>query len=214
MTSPEQTEAAEAQADQLEQDWLNQQGYLSLVEALAADGPDIGQTEEARQAWRIDGDNTAVWALRKLAAQEAEIERIRRTAQAEIERVQAWALTAENGPARAADFFRSKLIDYRRRLEADNPALPKTYRTPAGDIAVRAGRTSVKVIDESQFVDWAVDHKPSALTYKPKVTGLKDFPRSGEQIIDPETGEAVPGVASHTADPTYSVKPSTEPEPF
>lgn len=209
---PEQIEAAEAQADALEADWLNEQHDQTLAEALAADRDDLATTE-ARQAWRIDGDNTASWALRKLAAMEAERDRIRRAAQAEIDRVQAWATAAEAGPNRAIEFFTGKLIDYRRDLEEQNPKLAKTYKLPAGDIAVRAGRPSVKVVDESAFVDWAVDHAPQALTYKPKVTGLKDLPRSGEQIID-GNGEPVPGVVEITAPPSYSVKPCIQPEPF
>lgn len=213
MSDAAQTEAAEAAADALEHQWYESQADLTLTEALAADRPELA-TPEARQAWTIDGDNTAVWALRKLAAQRDEIERIDAAADAEILRVKAWAEEAKRGPERAAAFFEGRLIRYRRDLEDHNPNLPKTYRLPAGELLVRAGRTSVKVVDESAFVDWANENAPQALTYKPKVSALKDLPRSGERIIDVH-GEPVPGVVEITAEPTYSVKPVTpEPEPF
>lgn len=205
-------EAAEFAADRMEQDFLAQQADLTLAEALAADRGDLA-TPEAREAWAIDGDNTAVWALRKLAAQRDEIDRIDAAADAEIARIKQWQEDAKRGPERAAAFFEGKLIAYRRDLEEHNPNLPKTYRLPVGDICVRAGRSSVRVTDESAFIDWAADNRPSALTYKPKVSALKDLPRSGERIID-ETGEPVPGVVELTADPSYSVKPSVQEDPF
>lgn len=210
-----EAEAANAAADALEHQWEERTADLTLVEALAADRPELADPT-VRQAWAIDGDNTATWALRKLAAQRDEIDRIDAAADAEILRVKQWAEDAKRQPERAAAFFEAKLIDYRRRLEAENPNLPKTYRLPAGDIAVRAGRSSVKVTDESAFVDWAQDNAPHALTYKPKVSGLKGMDRADDgHLVEPETGELVPGVVEVTADPTYSVKPATpEPEPF
>ena len=214
MSDAGQIEAAEAQADQLEHDWWQVQADLTLAEALAADRPELAEPA-AREAWQIDGDNTAVWALRKLAAQRDEIDRIDRIADAEIDRVKRWAEDAKRQPERAAAFFEAKLIDYRRDLETYDPALPKTYRLPAGDICVRAGRASVKVIDESAFVDWACDNRPSALTYKPKVSALKDCDRADDgHLVDTATGELIPGVVEITADPTYSVKPSVSEDLF
>lgn len=210
-----QAEACEAQADRLEHDWWEAQADTSLAEALAADRPEL-HDPAVRQAWEIDGDNTATWALRKLAQQRDELDRIDAAADAEIARIKAWQEDAKRPVERAAAFFEGKLISYRRRLEAANPKLPKTYKLPAGDIAVRAGRPSVKVTDETAFVAWAIDNAPDALSYRPKVSALKDMDRADDgHLVEPETGELVPGVVEVTADPTYSVKPATpEPEPF
>ena len=71
-------------------------------------------------------------------------------------------------------------------------------------------------VDETAFVAWAIDNAPDALSYRPKVSALKDMDRADDgHLVEPETGELVPGVVEVTADPTYSVKPATpEPEPF
>lgn len=209
----DRTQAEVERAAGVEQDWYEIQATATLAEALAADRDDLS-TPEARQAWSIDGDNSAVWALRKLAAQRAEIARIDRDADAEILRIKEWAEEAKRGPERAASFFEAKLIDYRRRLEAADPKLPKTYKLPAGTIAVRAGSKSVKVTDKAAFVEWAADNRLDALTLTPRVSGLADLPRTGDGELVGAEGEVVPGVIEVTGDPTYTVKPTATEEMF
>lgn len=210
-----QQEACEAQADVLEQHWEADRRAREFAETLPADAPaDIGATATSQAGWQAGGDKEAAWAMDLIARATAERDRIRRNAQEAIEQIQAKALRDEARSTHTIDFFTGKLITYRRTLEEHNPKLPKTYPLPNGDLCVRAGRTSVKVIDEGALVDWLLEHRPSGVTYKPKVTALKDLPRSGELIVD-EDGAPVPGVVEVTAEPTYSVKPTApEPEPF
>lgn len=209
-----QTEASEAIADAIETAWLDDQAAEALADELGDDAP-IGRTACAQQAWDIDGDNTAMWAIGKLHDATEERDRIRRNAQHQIEQIQAKALRDEARSTRTIEFMTGKLIAYRRRLEAAHPKLAKTYRLANGDIIVRAGRASVKVIDESAFVDWACDNRPSALTYKPKVSALKDMDRADDgHLVHPETGEIIPGVVEVAGEPSYSVKPSIAEEPF
>lgn len=203
-------EAAEFAADQIEAAWEDDRNAEALADEV---GDDIGRTSHAQQAWEVDGDNTAMWAIGKLDAAIAERDRIRRNAQYQIEQIQAKALRDEAVSTRTIDFMTAKLVGYRRRLEADNPQLPKTYRLANGDLCVRAGRPSVRVIDESAFIDWATDNQPSALSYKPKVSALKDLGRVDGQIID-SNGEPVPGVIEVAGEPSYTVKPSTQEDPF
>lgn len=207
-------EASEAVADLIQHAWEDDQAAQAFADELGDDAP-IGYTATAQQHWEIDGDNTAMWAIDKIHTATEERDRIRRNAQHQIEQIQAKALRDEAGSTRTIEFMTGKLIAYRRHLEQDNPKMPKTYRLANGDLTVRAGRASVKVIDESAFVDWATDNRPSALTYKPKVSALKDMDRAEDgSLVDPDTGEIIPGVLEVTADPTYSVKPSVTEEPF
>jgi len=208
MTDPEA--AFEHAADVLEQNHEADRTAALLADELGFDA----RTPEAQQAWEVDGDNTAQWAIDKIAAATEERDRIRRNAQDAIEQIQAKALRDEARSTRTIEFMTGKLIDYRRRLEAENPKLPKTYPLPNGDLCVRAGRPSVKVIDEGAFVDWAVDHAPQALTYKPKVTGLKHLDRGPDGVLVTDAGEQVPGVREVQGEPSYSVKPNVQPEPF
>lgn len=210
--APEREAAYEAAADHLETSHAHDQAARLLADEL---GDAIGETPAAQQAWEVDGDKTAMWAVDRIATATEERDRIRRNAQHAIEQIQAKAITDEAVSTRTIEFMTGKLIAYRRRLEDQNPKLPKTYRLANGDLCVRAGRASVKVIDESAFVDWANEHAPQALTYKPKVSALKDCDRTDDgQLVVRESGEIVPGVIEVEGDPSYSVKPSVNPEPF
>lgn len=218
LTEPEtaaQIEASEALADQIEQAWLSDQDAADMADLWGDDAPDIGRTAQSQAGWEPGGDREAEWAIDMVLRGETERDRIRANAQAAIERIQAKALRDEARSVRTVEFFTSKLIGYRRRMEAENPKLDKTFHLANGDLCVRAGRKSVQVDDESAYIDWAIESAPQAVTYKPKVSGLKDLPRQDGQIIDPSSGEPVPGVREVVGSPTYSVKPSaTTEEPF
>lgn len=188
-----------------------------LTEALLADGPALDlDDEEASARFEITDDALAEWALRKLAAAVSEASRLRRIAQAEIDRIQLWAEDAERIVGRDASFFTSKLIDYRRTLEARDPKLPGTYKLPAGSLKRAAGRESTKVLDEQSFVTWAIDNAPDALAPpKPLVSTMKTWPRTeAGEIVSPD-GDKVPGVQVVKGDPSYTVVPADlSNEPF
>lgn len=180
-----------------------------LADHLLTLGPDLSDDDE-RERWEIDGDNLATWALRKIARAEAEIARIRAEHQAQVAEMDAWAEAAERGPERDIAFFTAKLIDYRRRLEAADPKLAKTYKVAGGTIARRAGRTSTVVVDEAAFLAWARENALEAVTVKPRVSAMGAWPDSGGEVFDPATGDAVPGVQRRTSPDSYAVKTTGE----
>lgn len=179
-----------------------------LTEHLLADGPDLEQPEQ-RERWRIDGDNTATWALRKLAAIQAERDRIKLLHQAEVSRLDAWAADADRALSHDADFFTARLTEYRLELEQANPDLPKTYKLPAGSLARRAGRESTYIGDEAEFIAWATVNCPDALRVTAKVAPLAKWERTttdGEvRVVSPD-GELVPGVRIIRGDDRIEVR--------
>lgn len=167
----------------------------------------------AESEWHgITDDTLAQWALGKLSAYTAERDRIRRNAQAEVERIQAKALADEKPITDKIDHWTQELIGYRHRLEADRPDLAKTYKLPGGNLVRRAGRKSTVVRDSAAFVEWAIKAAPAALNISPLVSVLTPahgFIRTDEGAIVTADGEAVPGVEIVTADDTYSVSLQT-----
>lgn len=155
----------------------------------------------------ITDDAAAQWALGKLAAHTAERDRIRRNAQAEVERIQAKALDDERPVTDKIEWFEGELTGYLRRLRDADPTL-KTYKLPSGNLAHRKGRTSTKVTDAAAFVEWAITAAPAALNVSPLVSVLTPahgFIRTAEGTIVTADGEPVPGVEIVTAEDTYSV---------
>lgn len=191
-----------------------------LTDHLLADGPALEEPDQ-REAFRIDGDRLANWALGKLAAAQAEDDRLRQLAEAERARVTEWEDDARRAVRHDIDFFTGKLIDYRRQLEADDPKLPRTYKLPGGSITVRAGRDRLTVTDEAALVEWALEHpEMGALSMKPLTSKLADLPRVVFEdegpgcVIDTTTGAAIPGVVVTPGQPTYGVRPAAPGGPF
>lgn len=165
----------------------------------------------AESEWHgITDDTLAQWALGKLAAYTTERDRIRRNAQAEVERIQAKALADEKPITDKIDHWTQELTGYHRRLFDADPKR-KTYKLPGGNLVRRSGRASTKVTDPAVFVEWAIKAAPAALNISPLVSVLTPshgFIRTDEGIVTAD-GEAVPGVEIVTADDTYSVSLTT-----
>lgn len=169
---------------------------------LAEPDPDVDSTP-----WEIDGDRTATWALRKLSVEQREVERIEAVYHDERARLDAWLDAALTRPLHRKEFFESKLIGYRLRLEdaaADRgEELPRTYRLPGGSLVVRAGRARRVVADEATVVEWATRNAPEAVRRSVLVSKLPGEQVDGRLVTD--DGEPVPGVTIETSDPSYSV---------
>lgn len=176
---------------------------------------------DAREGWQISDDDTAAWALRKVAAAEAEIVRVRALADAEIARVQAFVEEACTAPNHDIDWFKAKLIDYRRRLERDRPGLAQTYRLPSGVLKRAKNPDKVVVADPVAFIEWAQENAPDCLSTVPVVSAIKASPLLQHAPVDADArdvevsmvagdGEVVPGVVWQVGADRYDVKPNTD----
>lgn len=172
----------------------------------APDGTDLDD-EEVRERWRIDSDELATWAGRKLAKAEGERKRIEQIAHAERQKITDWERDAIKAAAHDEAFFRSRLIAYRLDLEANDPNLAGTYKLPTVTLTRRQGRMRTLVTNPEQFLSWALENRVSALKIEPLVSGLADLTRTDEGLIVDDSGEVVPGVEEHRGDDTYAAKP-------
>ena len=160
----------------------------------------------------ITDDETAQRLLRSLASKHAERERIRRNAQAEVERIQTKALEDERPITAKIEWLENELTGYLRRLRESDPKL-KTYKLPGGNLVHRVGSKRVSVVDEPAFVEWALVNAPGALAYKPQVSVLNPahgFVRTEDGTIVAAGGEVVPGVVEVRGEDRYGVDLNTE----
>lgn len=139
--------------------------------------------EPAKEAFRVNDDSSATWAMRKLKSLADQIRTNDEIYNKELERLTAW-LTAVNTPlSRSAEFFEAHLIDYARRQREEQDR--KSVSTPYGTVKSRVTPTRVQV-DEPTFVAWAHDQcRDDLLTFsepKPNKTEIKKAIEAGQDI--------------------------------
>jgi hypothetical protein len=130
-------------------------GYLAEHEDSDAELDHVAEQPEAYRAdivealpahrFRIVDDGQAEWAMRKLAAAEAELEELRLRAEDWKERIQAWFDQAARRPQRSAAFFTGHLESYAvARREATGAA---TVTLPSGVVRTSGRKPAAEVAD-------------------------------------------------------------------
>lgn len=153
--------------------------------------------DTTEQGWAIHDDSTADWAVRKIADERAELERIRELANAEIERIQARVAEAEKRCESGTSYLSAKLADYFDTVPHKATKTQETYKLLNGTLKVKRG-------------GYTMEHDPAALLEYLKRSGAAEMiqvvekPRWGEykkrltiqgnDVVDTETGEVVEGV--------------------
>lgn len=163
--------------------------------------------------YRIQDDDHANRKLWKVTRDRIEIDRLKAEGAAAIAEAKEW-LAEVTGPVQARiDRNIGLLVDYRHRLEADDPALPKTYRLRRGDLTRRQQPEKVAVTDVEEFHAWCVANGHRDLV---RVTVEVDkaallrlpFPHidqgDGTAILETDNG-AVPGVVLVRDEDRYGV---------
>ncbi len=187
---------------------------LTRLDGTPADPATPPAPAEAPAGWTgVTDDSAAQWALRTLASYHSERDRIRRNAQAEVERIQTKALADEKPIAAKIDWLTNELTGYHRRLLAADPKR-KTYKLPGGNLVHRKGRTSTVVADPAAFTEWATTNGMlGVLKMTPQVSALTPahgFARTDDgTIVTASDGEVVPGVSVVTGDDSYTVNLET-----
>lgn len=175
--------------------------------------PVLPTDEAERERWRIDGDNTAAWAMRKAAALQARIDANTAIAEAEYERVQAWLAEVNRPIEHDLAFFTGHLENYARVQRLADPER-KTFRYPHGCVVSRKPPPTVEV-DEDVFVPWARGHAPELLkvdeVVKVKLATLKALQATDDGTVVTADGEPLPGVTSVQPEVTFVVKPDGAP---
>lgn len=187
---------------------------LTRLDGTPADPATPPAPAEAPAGWTgVTDDSAAQWALRTLASYHSERDRIRRNAQAEVERIQTKALADEKPITAKIDWLTNELTGYHRRLLAADPKR-KTYKLPGGNLVHRKGRTSTVVSDPVAFISWALDSDlEGVIKVAPQVSALTPahgFARTDDgTIVSASDGEVVPGVSVVTGDDSYTVNLET-----
>lgn len=167
------------------------------------------QMEAQDEGFRIDSDDKAEWAVRKIRQAQLAIEKRRQFVQREIERLQAYLQAETERHERSIRFFEAHLRAYFERLRAEGAlGNRKTYRLPHGALQVRASGPKFERNDE-QLLPWAKAVGLVRIKEQPDWPAIKGRLHVTDSlaVVDRETGEVVPGViVVEPAGETFSVK--------
>jgi len=144
----------------------------------------------------------ADWQVRKIARLRRMMDENEAIAFAEIGRIREWLAEENCKLARRASFFEDALRGFHRHL-LEFDAKRKTVNLPAGTLRARQHPAKVDVIDAEVFVRWAMAERPALVRtrHEPDKTAIKQMlavgPSGGDYgqvLVDPTSGEEVPGV--------------------
>lgn len=175
---------------------------VAVIDVLAWDE---GTAEQDRERFRIENDEQATWAMRKLTAARSRLDEIAHIAEAEIQRIQAWAEHESREPMRDAEYFEGILTEYGMTQRAEGR---KTVSTPYGSIKSRMGQPKYTFVDKEQFIEWAKANHPDWVAVKEDVALSALRSSNVVDSVDPETGEVIPGLAVDPASISYSIEVS------
>lgn len=167
-------------------------------------------TEEQAQRFRIDGDRTAQWAMRRLADLRAEEARDAATYDAEVDKLKDWANRRHKSREWDLSFFERHLEDYARRQRAETGR--KTVDLPSGVVRTTERKARVIVDDDAAFIAWAqandrLDLLRLSTAVDKAAVGKATKPTADGLVVVVETGEAPDGLVVEPAGIGVTVKP-------
>lgn len=168
---------------------------------------EIEETEEYKQRFEINNLESCNWAFRKLAKIKLEEDEIKKVAEKEFERIEAWQKQelAKNEDSKA--FFEGLLVEYYSKERLENPKFK--ISTPYGKVSSRKLQPSYEY-DNDKFIAWAKENEYSNLIrIKEEVSKAdvkKAFKINGNQLLDENTGQIVDGVTVVERPDSVSVK--------
>jgi hypothetical protein len=187
----------------------------------------LPQTEaHPLNGWRPADNSQAEWAMAKLAHLEVEIARLNREHDDWAENVEASRRGATRSLAYRARFFRDALTGYAIAWRDAAPEERGTVHLPSGTVATTVPRKPTIQLEPAragELVAWLqaqdAEQVEAAKALKvvepePKIGGVRklvEARKAGDEwvVIDPGTGEVVPGLVAHPpGETTATPKPN------
>lgn len=171
----------------------------------AADAP-----EEEREAFVIDSDELAEWALRKISEADAERQRLTVLVSKEEYRLKDAREKIERDYHNATDFLTAKLEDYFNTVPHRKTKTQQSYQLLSGKLIRKTGQPKC-VYDDAALTAFLETNYPDmiAVTKKPQWGTFKRLlavdAASGIAIVQ-ETGEIVDCITVHPGEETFSIK--------
>lgn len=171
----------------------------TLDEFLLEAGQPEGFTDTADTTFTINNDDDALWAMRRLAHAQREIDRIKAQAQIEIDRINLWVEGNTTSLAGTVSYFDRILGDYLMRVREDEADGRKSLSFPDGVVSSRTVAPKVEVTDLEAFIAWAEANGHGDWVRVKREANLSEIKRGVDYgvgaVLDPITGQQIEGLA-------------------
>jgi phage host-nuclease inhibitor protein Gam len=138
--------------------------------------------EPVREAFTVNSDGVADWAMRKLASIRRKQADNKAIFDREVLRVAEWLDKVNTDLERDAQWFESNLKPYALSERYNGR---KSIVLPHGTIKTTAGRPKIEIEDESKFLAWAESSQPDLIRIK------KEIDKKVLNALITETGDVI-----------------------
>lgn len=181
---------------------------LAQLEALDMDA--IGYDEDPGEAkyWRITDDACADWAVQKIAAERAEVARLRDLAEAQIKRISDKLYAAEQRCNNSTNYLTAKLAEYFETVPTKATKTQRKYRLLSGTLTKKLGGVSMKQSADTllAYLKASGNEEYIKTTEEPRWGDYKKrLEIVGGNVVDTATGDIVEGVEIVQKPDTFSV---------
>lgn len=165
---------------------------------------------EVDEGFRVDTPEQAAWAMRKYRSLAQKAAKNEELAKAEKNRIDLWLDRVNESIWGNMEFFERHLEAYAMK---ERSAGKKSVDLPDGKISTRSVAPKV-LLDKSTFLQWALEHDRQDLlrtTYSPDMDAINDsVVTDGAKVIDPETGEVIPGAEATPGSVSVKISPDLD----
>ncbi len=158
--------------------------------------------QPVREAFIVDDDAKADWAMRKLAFIRRKQEENKNIHEQEVKRVTEWLQTVNTALERDAEYFEAILKPYALLQRSEGR---KSVILPHGTIKTVAGRAKVEIESEEKLLAWAEASYPAVIRIKKDIDKrvLNELITEDNQVISTD-GEIIPAVRVIPAETSIS----------
>lgn len=183
---------------------------LEEIEAIDLPGDYEGDAaaDAGRPTFRIADDDCADWAIRKIAAERAERDRIVGLAKSQISRLQEQVERAERRYTQNTAFLTDRLADFFRGVPHRKTKTTEKYRLLSGTLTMKFGKPTAKP-DDAKLVEWLKENGHADLVKVEEKAMWGDLKKllsfTGDMAVIEATGEIVDGVAVEQSPDVFTV---------
>ena len=159
----------------------------------------------SHETFRVDSDELAQWAFRKLKIAQQRIDDIAQQSKDERAKIDNWEALVSKSPLRDITFFENQLKDYAAKVRDGGR---KTLVLPDGEVHSRSIPAKAAVSDKDVALKWCHENRPEWIREKEELNlaALKDEVEfNGDLVIDKHTGEVIAGLVAIEADVVFNV---------